>query len=283
MQNFDKNNQRDELESYNNDSNRYSMDMDDDQFNQYRNVMQGASNHEVKQLSQEYFEQMPETQRMGLFSGLMGALGQRGAQQAGVRTTDPSKASPGDLSNLFGLAVNSGLLDNFLGKRQQQPQQQPGYQQPQQQSQGGGGLGDLLSNFLGGDNNRQPDYDDRQPQSNNQQPQYGNQQPGYSAQQPTQQAQAGAGLQDLLRNPMAQAALSGLIAFGASRIMERVGNQGNQQPTQQPQQPQQQAQANWPEPTQQPQRSNQPNPQGVYDLGGGGSALPGFENEPRQS
>jgi hypothetical protein len=100
-------------------------------------------------------------------------------QAAGVRTTNPNQMSPQDLAQmtsyaqqqdpsiirqllsnpLVGMAISAALsyaLQRFLGGtqgyNQPAPQQMPyggqGYTQPQT---GGGGLGDLVGRFLGGD------------------------------------------------------------------------------------------------------------------------------------
>lgn len=176
----------------------------------YQNFVQSAPDYEVDQVHQDYFNQMPKAQRMGLFSGLMDALGGQQAgfdpRQAGVSTTDPRHASPTDLGNLFNYARNSGLLGGLLGGGGSQTSQ-------------GGGLSGLLGGLLGG-NQAQPNY-----------PDYQAGQPGYnSGPQPGQRG----GLQDLLNNPLAQAALSGLISYAANRAINGWMNRNNQPaPTQQ--------------------------------------------------
>src|SRR5689334_10929694 len=88
----------------------------------YQNFVQNASDDEVNQAHQDYFQQMPKAQQMGLFDGLTGALRNQGVdpRQAGVNTTDPRQASPGDLGNLFNLARNSGVLGGLFGGNQPQ-------------------------------------------------------------------------------------------------------------------------------------------------------------------
>src|SRR5690348_14632029 len=84
---------------------------------QYQSFLQNAPQDEVQQVHQEYFNQMPKAEKMGLFSGLVNALGQNGMdpRQAGVSTTNPQNATSNDLGNLFNFAMNSGLLGGLLG------------------------------------------------------------------------------------------------------------------------------------------------------------------------
>src|SRR3569832_452010 len=94
----------------------------------YQNFVQNASDEEVNQTHQEYFEQMPKAQLMGLFDGLTGALRNHGIdpRQAKINTTDPQQASAGDLGNLFNLARNSGVLGGKNGGSQNQQSSQGG-------------------------------------------------------------------------------------------------------------------------------------------------------------
>jgi hypothetical protein len=170
---------------------------------QVASTYQGFVNHgpekEVQQVHQDYFNQMPQVERMGLFSSLIDTVKQNGIdpRQAGVSTTDPHQASPLDLGNLFNLARSSGLLDGLFGGGTSQS-----------------GLGALAGSLIG----NQSGYNNQQPNpANNQQP--GNQDTGPLA-----------GIGNILRNPMAQAALGGLISFAASRAFG-----GNAQPATQSQ------------------------------------------------
>ncbi len=229
----------------------------------FQQMVDQTPDDEVKTLSQEYVNQMPKAQQMSLFSGLMGALGNHSGfdpRQAGISTTDPNKASSLDLGNLAGYAMNSGLLGGLLGGGGSQG------------NQAQGGLGGALGGLLGGNHQSQ------QPQ----QPQYDNRQGSQYAQPGSQ---AGGGLQSLLGNPMARAALGGLIAYGAGKFMDRMqqnrGGQSQQQPQYQQPQPQQQPQYNNNSNQSNQmysQTQNQTQDNGITDLGGGGSALPGFEN-----
>ena len=114
----------------------------------YQSFLQSAPEDEINRVHQEYFNQMPQTERSGLFSGLLGALqGQPNfnQNQAGLSTTNPNNASALDLGNLFNMARSSGILGSLIGGGQQQQQQQgSGYQQ------GGGlqGLQGLMNNPL---------------------------------------------------------------------------------------------------------------------------------------
>ena len=191
---FDFNNQqhRQLAEAYNN-GNTGQLDPQ-----QVVSAYQGFVNHgpedEVQQVHQEYFNQMPKVEQMGLFSSLVNAAQQNGIdpRQAGVSTTDPHQASPLDLGNLFNLARSSGLLGGMFGGGQSQS-----------------GLG-ALAGMLGGAGN--------QPQ-----------QPGYGAQQPNYGNQNQGGLGGILNNPIAQAALGGLVSYAASRAFGG-NNQAQNQP-----------------------------------------------------
>lgn len=252
----------------------------------YQSFVSNTSDNEVSQVHQEYFNKMPKVQQMGLFSSLIDGLGGKQAvdpRQAGIRTTDPQQASPIDLGNLFNFAMNSGMLGG--GGQQQSSGGLSGLaglaggllgggnnQQPQP-NQSSGGLGGLIGGLLGGNNNQQPQYDNRQPQYNSQQPQYDNRQP-YQQESPNygSQASSGGGLEGILSNPLARAAISGLIAFGANKAMQGFAERDRSEPTQQPTQQYQQGNQNQPMSQNQPRNSNQRN-------SGGGSALPGFEDD----
>lgn len=174
---------------------------------QVASAYQGFVNHgpedEVQQVHQEFFDRMPKVEQMGLFSSLIDAAKQNGIdpRQAGVSTTDPHKASSFDLGNLFNLARSSGLLGGMFGGGQSQS----GLGSLGGQSQSGG-LG-ALAGILGG----------------NQQPNGGNQ---------NNQPSGGLGaLGNIVSNPIAQAALGGLISYAASRAFG-----GNKQDAAQPSQ-----------------------------------------------
>ncbi len=214
-----------------------------------QSFFQNTPPEESQQMQQEYFNQMPQVQKQGLFSGLMNIMGQNGVdpRQAGVHTTDPNRASGMDVGNLFQFAMNSGLLGGLMGGGQRQQS----------------GLGGMLGGLLGGGQQQAPQY----------QQGHGQQSGG----------QAG-GLQGLLGNPMAQAALSGLIAFAANRALNGMANRGNQQ--QMPSSNQYQDNPNqgnqgsvWQQ--QQPNLNRQSF--GGSSNSGGGSALPGFENDNREA
>ena len=171
----------------------------------YSQFVESAPASLVQNVHQEYFQQMPQTERVGLFSGLLGALNKQGVDTQQYGNVNPQQATPQQLGGLFGLAQNSGLLGGLLGGGQQQQ----GYGQ---QQQGGG----LLGGLLGG----------------GQQPQQ-----GYGQQQ--------GGMQDIMRNPLAQMAISGLLSYAVNRAMNGglqglMGGNQNQQPQQSyGQQPQQ--------------------------------------------
>ncbi len=208
----------------------------------YQSFVQQTPPQEVEAVQHDYFSQMPQVERMGLFSGLMGALGQQqgfNPQQAGVRTTDPSQASPTDLGNLFNFARNSGMLGGLTGGG--------GNQQPSQ-----GGLGGMIGNLIGGNQSRQPDYNQ------------GSNQPNNNYNRPPAQQQ-GPDLQNILSNPFAQAAISGLVGFAANRMINGFTNRGQSQAPAQSQ----------------PADQNWSQPQAYQNDPGDGSALPGFENPQR--
>jgi len=164
---------------------------------QVASIYQGFVNHgpeeEVQQIHQDYFNQMPQVERMGLFSSLIDAVKQNGIdpRQAGVSTTDPHQASPLDLGNLFNLARSSGLLNGLFGGGTSQS-----------------GLGALAGSLIGNQPGNQT-----------------NQQPNYANAPNTQDNGPLGGIGNILRNPMAQAALGGLISFAASKAFG-----GNAQP-----------------------------------------------------
>jgi hypothetical protein len=173
----------------------------------YQGFVDRGPEEEVQQVHQEYFNQMPKVEQMGLFNSLVNAVQQNGIDphQAGVSTTDPRQASPLDLGNLFNLARNSGLLGGMFGGGQSQTQSGLGGMLGgggQSQSGLGGALGGMLGGALGGN------------QGSQQQPVNGN-----------NQEQGGLG--GLLSNPIAQAALGGLVSFAASRAFG--GNNNNNQ------------------------------------------------------
>lgn len=225
---FDANNsEHQELANAHNTGN-YDRWSPDQLLQHYQNFLQTEPEDQVQQVHQDYFNQMPKAQQMSLFSGLIDAVrGQQGGNfdpsQAGVSTTDPRQASPFDLGNLYNFAANSGLLNGLLG---------------------GGGSQGGLSGILGG-NQQQPNYQQQQPNYNS------NQQGGLQ------------GLQGLLSNPLAQAAISGLIGYAANRAISGFSNRGQQ--------------------TQQPSQNNSSQGQAQAQNYGGGSALPGFEDTSRQS
>ena len=192
-----------------------------DVMSSYQSFVQSGPPEEVNQIHQDYFNQMPQVERTGLFSSLLGAMGgQQGfnPNQAGLSTTDPNRASGLDLGNLFNAARGSGLLGGLMGGNQQQ--QQPGYY-----NQGSSNAGGIQ------------------------------------------------GLQGLMSNPLAQAAISGLVGYAANRMINGAMNRGSSQ------------QPSYNQPSQQPSQNygqgggnfGGTNTQ-TMGLGGGGSALPGFEN-----
>jgi hypothetical protein len=245
MRYFDANNQEHQALANAHNTGNYNQWSPDQMLQHYQNVVQNGPEDQVQQAQQEYFSQLPKAQQMSLFSGLMDAVrGQQGGnfdpRQAGVSTTNPQQASPFDLGNLFNFAMNSGLLGG-----------------------GAGGLGGLLAggqsqSGLGGlfGGQQQPNYQ--------QQPGYGyGQQGGYGQQQQ-------GGLQGLLSNPLAQAAISGLVGYMANKAMNNFANRGQQQ------------QPNYNQYNQPNQNFGQGQMQSYNDNNGGGSALPGFENNNRE-
>ncbi len=228
----------------------------------YSGFVNAGPKEHVEQIHQEYFQQMPQVQKMGLFSGLMDAVKGQGIdpRQAGINTTDPAKASPTDLGNLFSFAQNSGLLNGILGSGGGQPASGGlfgGSSQAPQAAQGGmgglGGLSGMLGGLMGGGQSQQPAYN---------QPNQGG-----------QQSAMGGGLQGLLSNPMAQAALSGLAAYAANRAISGFANRGQ---SQQGAQPKHQPQPNNSSNQGRTMSSNQTGSDLIQEPGGG-SALPGFE------
>ncbi len=158
----------------------------------YKGFVDHGPEDQVQQVHQEYFNQMPKVEQMGLFSSLINAVQQNGIdpRQAGVSTTDPHQATPFDLGNLFNLARSSGLLGGMFGGGQSQS-----------------GLGALAGQFIGnqGGNNAQ-----------NQMPNNEQNSGGFG------------GLGNILNNPIAQSALSGLIGYAASKAFG--GNNAQAQP-----------------------------------------------------
>ncbi len=155
----------------------------------YQSFLQSGPQDEVNKVHQDYFNQMPQVERTGLFSGLMGAMsGQQGfnPNQAGLSTTDPNRASGPDLGNLFNMARSSGMLGGLMGGGQSQ--QSGGYGQQPSSGMSGGlqGLQGLMNNPLasaaiGGlisyAASRAFGGGSHQPRSNQQASNYNNQQP----------------------------------------------------------------------------------------------------------
>jgi hypothetical protein len=187
----------------------------------FQDYVQNAPRQEVQEVEREYFQQMPQAQRVGLFDNLLGMVGtDRARDQAGVTTTDPRHASPSDLSRLFGFAMNSGLLNGLLGGGQSRSQGGlgslfgGGQAAPQQQPQGG--LGGLIGGLLGGDDNR-----------NRQQPQTD---PRYSYQSQPQTGGRGGDIMSFLSNPLVTGAISGLMGYAANRFLNNRNQPQQQQP-----------------------------------------------------
>jgi hypothetical protein len=159
----------------------------------YQGFVDHGPEETVQQVHQEYFNQMPKVEQMGLFSSLIDAAKQNGIdpRQAGVSTTDPHKASSLDLGNLFNLARSSGLLGGLFGGGQSQS----------------GGL-DAIAGALGGLGNQQ------QQQPNNA--------------DNNQNSGGFAGIGNIINNPIAQAALGGLISYAANRAFGGNNSQSNQ-------------------------------------------------------
>lgn len=147
----------------------------------YKGFVEHGPEEQVQAVHQEYFNQMPKVEQMGLFSSLIDAAQQNGIdpRQAGISTTDPHQASSFDLGNLFNLARSSGLLGGIFGGGQSQS-----------------GLGALAGQLIGnqGGGNAQN-------------------------QMPTPDPNSGGlgSLGNILNNPIAQSALSGLVGYAASR------------------------------------------------------------------
>lgn len=158
----------------------------------YKGFVDHGPEDQVQAVHQEYFNQMPKVQQMGLFSSLIGAAQQNGIdpRQAGISTTDPKQATSFDLGNLFNLARNSGLLGGMFGGGQSQS-----------------GLGSLAGQLIGnsgGFNN--------QNQAPNNEPNSG----GLG------------GFGNILNNPIAQAALGGLVSYAANRAFGGNNSQAAQ-------------------------------------------------------
>jgi len=159
----------------------------------YKGFVNHGPEEEVQAVHQQYFNQMPKVEQMGLFSNLIDAVQQNGIdpRQAGISTTDPHQATSFDLGNLFNLARSSGLLGGMFGGGQSQS--------------GLGALaGQLIGNSGGFNNQNNPNQSD--PNSG-----------GLG------------GLGNLLNNPIAQAALGGLVSFAANKAFG-----GNNAPAAQP-------------------------------------------------
>ena len=161
----------------------------------YKGFVEHGPEDQVQAVHQEYFNQMPKVQQMGLFSSLIDAARQNGIDptQAGISTTDPHQATSFDLGNLFNLARSSGLLGGMFGGGQSQS-----------------GLGALAGQLIGN-------------------------QGGFNAQNqmPNNEQNSGGlgGLGNILNNPIAQSALSGLIGYAASKAF---GGNNAPAPTQSP-------------------------------------------------
>lgn len=153
----------------------------------YKGFVDHGPEDQVQAVHQEYFNQMPKAQQMGLFSNLIGAVQQNGIDpnQAGLSTTDPRQATSFDLGNLFNLARSSGLLGGMFGGGQSQS-----------------GLGSLAGQLIGN-------------------------QGGFSNQNPNYEQNSGGlgSLGNILNNPIAQAALGGLVGYAANKAFGGNQNQ----------------------------------------------------------
>jgi hypothetical protein len=187
----------------------------------FQDYVQNAPRQEVQEVEREYFQQMPQAQRVGLFDNLLGMVGtDRAREQAGVTTTDPRQASPTDLSRLFGFAMNSGLLNGLLGGGQSRSQGGlgglfGGGQAAPQQPQSQGGLGGLIGGLFGGDDDR-----NRQQQAD----------PRYGYQNQPQTGRRGTDIMGFLNNPLVMGALSGLMGYAANRFLNNRNQPQQQQP-----------------------------------------------------
>lgn len=154
----------------------------------YKGFVDNTSENEVQAVHQEYFNRMPKVEQMGLFSSLIDAARQNGLdpRRAGVSTTDPHQATSFDLGNLFNLARSSGLLSGMFGGGQSQS-----------------GLGSLAGGLLGNSGG----FDDQ-----NQTPDNEQNSSGFGS------------LGNILNNPIAQAALSGLVGYAASKAFGGGGH-----------------------------------------------------------
>ncbi|MBN9390652.1 MAG: hypothetical protein J0I20_21660 [Chloroflexi bacterium] len=153
----------------------------------YKGFVDHGPEDQVQAVHQEYFNQMPKVEQMGLFSSLINTAKQNGIDpsQAGISTTDPHQATSFDLGNLFNLARNSGLLGGMFGGGQSQS-----------------GLGSLAGQLIGNSG-------------------------GFSSQNqtPNNEPNSGGlgGFGNILNNPIAQAALGGLVSYAANKAFG--GNQ----------------------------------------------------------
>lgn len=87
-----------------------------DVYDHYQQAQQQVSPDQMYQAHQQYYQQMPQPQRQGLFSGLMNAFGQHGVdpQQAGVQGNEPS---PQNLANATRYATQSpDMMSSIFGK-----------------------------------------------------------------------------------------------------------------------------------------------------------------------
>jgi hypothetical protein len=163
----------------------------------YKGFVDHGPEEQVQAVHQEYFNQMPKVEQMGLFSSLISAARQNGIDpnQAGISTTDPHQATSFDLGNLFNLARSSGLLGGMFGGGQSQSGQ-------------GSLAGELIGNPGG--------FTDQTQTPNNEQNSGGL-----------------GGFGNILNNPLAQAALGGLVSFAANKAFGGNQPQG-QAPAAQP-------------------------------------------------
>ena len=117
--------------------------------NNYQQFAQQATPQQLYQAHQQYYEQMPQPQRQGLLSGLLGAFGQQGInpQQVGFQGQNPYQATPQNLATATQYATrNPDILSSIMG---------PGgaLSSPLAKMALAGGLAFAAKSFLGGGNN----------------------------------------------------------------------------------------------------------------------------------
>lgn len=117
-----------------------------DVYNHYQQFAQQASPQQLYQAHEQYYQQMPQPQRQGLLSGLLGAFQQQGVspQQVGFQGQNPYQPTPQNLATASQYAAqNPDILSSVMG---------PGgaLNSPLAKMALAGGLAFAAKSFLGG-------------------------------------------------------------------------------------------------------------------------------------